>query len=84
MNFADLLARQFRPAGRGAGEGAVLDSVKPMFGLLPFLLGWRGAEHAQVAIILRAVGVDDHALDLLCKGERQRRLAARGRSGDDD
>ena len=42
------------------------------------------AENPQVAIDLRAVGVDDHAADLLGKRERQAGLAAGGRPGNDD
>ena len=48
------------------------------------LLRRRGAQNRQVAIDLRGVGVDDHAIPLLCQRKRQCRLAAGGRSGDDD
>ena len=53
--------------------------------LHPIALGfrWRSAENVQVAIQLRAVGVDDDALDLLSTSQRQRGLAAGGRAGNE-
>ena len=42
-----------------------------------------GREDRQVAIELRAVGVDDHAVGPLGQRQRKRRLAAGGRTGDE-
>ena len=84
MDAGDLFPRHTRPVGRRAGQGAVTDSVDPVLDLAPFLIRWRGAQNLQVAVDLRAVGVDDHAMDLLSKGEGQRRLAGCGRPGDED
>ena len=43
-----------------------------------------GGQQAQLAIDLKGVGVDDGAAELGGDGKRQRRLAARGRPGDED
>ena len=63
--------------------GAVLYAVKAMLGALQLLVGRSGAQNAKVAIDLGAIGIDDDAVDLLSKGKGQRRLAARGRPGDE-
>ena len=79
MHIGDLPQRRRRPFRGRAGQGAVEHAVQPV--LRPrALLGGRGcAEHGQVAIDLRAVGIDDHAPDLLSIFQRERGLAAGGR-----
>ena len=41
-------------------------------------------DDAQVAIDLHEIGIDDGTAELRRQRKRQRRLAARGRSGDED
>src|SRR4051812_5678305 len=84
MDVDDLAPGQCGPFGGRAGKCAVLDSEETMLGLPSVSIARRRAQHAQVAINLRAVGIDDHAPKLLSISKRQRRLAACGRAGDDD
>ncbi len=48
-----------------------------------FVGGGPRAQHLQISIDLRAIGVDDHAVRALGEGNPKRRLAARGRPCDD-
>src|SRR6185437_13920913 len=84
MHVDNLAPGHFRPVGGGTGEGAVANAVEAMLCRPKFFISGGRAERSKIIINLRAVGVDDHASDLLSKGKRQRRLAARGRSGNDD
>ena len=81
VNLRYLMPRHFGPIRRGAGPSAIEDAVQPMFGLGPLFGTWCGAQDRQVAIDLRAIGVDDHAAGLHCKLKCQCRLAARGGAG---
>ena len=71
-----------------AADGKVLPrvdmAVEPV--RRSFLLGRcrPGGDDAQVAIHLHGIGIDDRAAVLLRERERQRRLAACGRSGNED
>ena len=82
MDVGDLAPRHRRPIGRGAGQGAIEHAVKPVLGPRAFVGRRRRAEDRQVAIDLRAVGVDDHAAGPFGERERKCRLAACRRSGD--
>ena len=84
MNVRDLAPCHFRPVRGGAGKGAVANAVKSVLRSLQLVTAGGSAEDAQVAIDLRAVGVDDDAPNLLSKRKRQRRLAASGWPGNDD
>ncbi len=44
------------------GDGAVEDAVEPMLGPRELVRRRRRAQHRQIAIDLRAVGIDDHAV----------------------
>ena len=82
VNVADFPLRHRCPACSRACISAVEHAVKTVLGTLKLVRPRRGAQDRQVAIDLRAVGVDDDTADLLCKTKCQRRLAARGRPGD--
>ena len=71
MSLGDLVLGHRRPVSRGAGQGAVADAVQPVLRLRDLGFSRGGAQNFQVAVDLRAIGVDDDALDLLSKREGQ-------------
>ena len=84
VRLGDLLPGHRRPIGGRARQRAVLDPVEAVLGAAEVRFARGGAQNLQVAIDLRAIGVDDHTVDLLSKREGQGGLAACGRPGDDD
>ena len=79
MNIGNLSTRHLRPVGGGAGPRSVQHTVQPVLGTRQLVRTGGRAQDWEVAIDLRAVGVDDDTANLLCKTKRQCRLAARGR-----
>ena len=58
LDAFDFAARHDRPIRGRAGLGAVERAVKPMLGTSELIDGRAGAEDSEVAIDLRAVGID--------------------------
>lgn len=65
------------------GQRAINMAEQSMWCARFFLDGRAGAEHAQIAVELAGVGVDDGAADPLRKLEGERALAAGGRPCDE-
>lgn len=84
MDFGNLFPRQLCPIRSGAGQSAVADEEEPVLDRFQFFLAWRRAQDLEIAIHLRAVGVDDRAADLLSERKGECRLAACRRSGNED
>ncbi len=70
------------PTDRPAHVRRVCDAIKSMIGLGFILNRGAGRQDAQVGVKLLAVGVDDHRARFTSHLQRQRRLARRGRAGD--
>ena len=77
-----------RRLGAPAADGIVFRridmAVKPMRHARFLLRRRPRGDDAQVAIDLHGIGVDDDAAALFGELKRQRRLAARGRTGNED
>ena len=84
VNVGILLGRHSGPVVRRAGEAAVHHAIEPVLGDAYLFGRWRCAEDRNVPVDLCTIGVDDDAVDLLSKRQGQCRLAARGRSGNED
>ena len=83
MDRGDLGLGQRRPFGRRARLRAVANAVEAVLGGVAIGLARHRAEHGQVAVELRAVGVDDHPAGAPRKLKRERALAAGGRTGNE-
>jgi len=78
----DLVERQRAPLRSGTALGGIEKAVEPMRRPCFRNRVGTGRKDAQIAIDLHAVGVDDDAAEYVGQLQRQRRFAARGRSGD--
>ena len=84
MQRVDFRCRCQRPIGGGTGDSPIPGAEQAVFYPLHLLRRRTGAEHCQIGIDLRAVGVDDRrslsgTLQPLRQFDRQCALAARGR-----
>lgn len=80
----DLASGVSGPVDSGAGLGTVTDPEQAVFDPAHVLLSGTGAQYPEVAVYLRAVGIDYHAplatpFELKCKLYGQIALAAGGR-----
>ena len=66
-----------RPGRHRAGVRAVPIAVEPVRHARFVLSRGPGGDDPEVAIDLRAVGIDDHAAKAFCQRQGERRLAAR-------
>jgi hypothetical protein len=82
LDERDLGFCHLRPVGGRAGVGRIEHSIEPVSGTGALLRRRCRAQHRDVAIDLRAVGIDDRASALLGELECKRGLAARRRSRD--
>ena len=78
----DFGQRVCGPARGGAVFGAIQITEQPVRDIAALITRRLGAEHGQIAIDLRAVGIDDDRWHASCQGNRQRRLAAGRRTCD--
>ena len=84
MDLGNLFPGQLRPVRGGAGQGAVAEEEEPVLDRFQLFLARRRAQDPEITVHLRAVSVDDCAADLLSERKGDCRLAACGRSGDED
>ena len=76
MDVIDLAPRHRRPVRRRAGNRPVEEAVQAVLGAGALVRGRRCAEDGQIAIDLRAVGIDDHSARRFGKRQCKCRLAA--------
>jgi phosphoserine phosphatase len=80
----DLVKCQHTPVGDRAAFGSIKKAIQPMRrSLFGVRVGTR-RQQAEIAIDLPAVRIDDGSAEGLRQLERERRFAARGRTGDDE
>ena len=80
----DLCFRERKPARGRAELGSVEHAEEPVRHPRELRGTWPRGQHRQIAIDLHAVGVDHGAAEFLGHGNRQPRLSARGRAGDQE
>ncbi len=80
----DLRFREGKPARGRAELGGVEHTEEPVRHPCELSRAWPRGQHRQIAIDLHAVGVDHGAAEFLGHGDRQPRLSARGRAGNQE
>ena len=80
----DLRFREGKPARRRAELGSIEHTEEPVRHPRELSRTWPRGQHRQIAIDLHAVSVDHAALEFFGRGNRQPRLSARGRAGDQE